>query len=1227
MVRRHHPWAALCTTLAALVGHTTACNVSLELPASATVSCGADGSCPVGRVCLSPAGVCVLPDSPCVERVDGGFRPAANGNQCSVDGTAGVCREGGCVAAFCGDGFAQTELGEQCDDGNANENDACGACRRNAWAAEIAFGVGQGGRLPDRASVPFQRVMTQSDRGLILGTAELRRLASAGGPSADALQGLGALISVSGAAGLSSYLTGSTTGLLQLEETTRAALVQLGLVSGLATGPDGELAIATNGVYVFNGVFSNVPFILQLGRDDEITIVTGNGSICSSGSCGDEALARFGGLTTPGDLTFDRAGELLFVDDKRVRRIDGSGYMRAVAGGSSCSVPGDSCGDDGSAVVAGFIGPLWIAVSAAGRIVVSDAGAHRLRVIDTDGTIRRYIGTGVACDISAFPNCPDTAPLRYPTAVVMSSNTLFVVDRRDEPVSATDVQSGLVSQGGDVVRMFTLDASETPVAQRVVLGTGVPCIAQPCGDGSAATAAATGAIWDIALRGDGSLVVIDEAASVDELGFATPSRIRRVDLESDRVSNLFGQTSASSAITLGERPAAGAKTTDERTITALADNELLFATSQQIFRVDVSAQTVRVFAGLPNTIGCDVVSRLSNGDAATFPFCDISALASQAGRIFVVDNQRVFAIDGGVVQHVFGSGVSCPDPYCADVSDARSASLKQIAGITADDEFLYVTDDVGNAVWRASFASGGASRIAGDGTRGSAGDGGDAIMSTWRCPQGIAVAAPGVIDVADVDNCRVRRLQNGVVSTLIAPGACPDSGTVDTERCASWSTQLPAWAPQELARAGDSLYVATGPMRQVWRFDGAGLALVAGAAYDNQTPPLNTLNEGAAADAIAFSGDRVLPFAPLRRDLSIAANLGSGLFVSHAVKADRVIRNVRDGRLVTIAGDLDQVTLGDFTTAELVAPLRSVLSDDGILVVDSGFIRRVDLANRRVETLFGATNGDPPEPLRLARYTAVEDGVVAVTTAGADTLYAVTRGEALFAIERDAERRWRVARTTTLVPQSGEIGAIEDLVYVEDDVIGPVLYASDADRNVIYSVDPAMRDAVTQTAVVAGQLDTVGGAGDGGDAVAALLDKPRGLAVSRGKNVYVADAGNRRVRRLRRDAAGVLVIEPVANVDAPRGIAFDAFGNLVVATGASVELIFASAAAAGSEPDVTSGQATIFSASSTPETRDGLVRCLSSIVSDQLGSFWAFDACTGVALELRRDAPLLASER
>jgi len=76
--------------------------------------------------------------------------------------------------------------------------------------------------------------------------------------------------------------------------------------------------------------------------------------------------------------------------------------------------------------------------------------------------------------------------------------------------------------------------------------------------------------------------------------------------------------------------------------------------------------------------------------------------------------------------------------------------------------------------------------------------------------------------------------------------------------------------------------------------------------------------------------------------------------------------------------------------------------------------------------------------------------------------------------------------------------------------------AADARGNVYFSEGTRVRkvDSGGTITTLAGITKKVGFSGDGGPATSAMLNGPRGIAVDRKGNVYIADFRNRRVRKV-----------------------------------------------------------------------------------------------------------------
>jgi sugar lactone lactonase YvrE len=110
---------------------------------------------------------------------------------------------------------------------------------------------------------------------------------------------------------------------------------------------------------------------------------------------------------------------------------------------------------------------------------------------------------------------------------------------------------------------------------------------------------------------------------------------------------------------------------------------------------------------------------------------------------------------------------------------------------------------------------------------------------------------------------------------------------------------------------------------------------------------------------------------------------------------------------------------------------------------------------------------------------------------------------------------------------------------VATDSVGNI-YLSSSDLNSVFRLDSA-----GQLTLVAGN-GRGGYSGDGALAVAAQLNAPRGLAADTAGNVFVADMGNGRVRKV--SPSGVITTVPGStDLQSPFAVAVDGSGNLFVA--------------------------------------------------------------------------------
>jgi sugar lactone lactonase YvrE len=240
--------------------------------------------------------------------------------------------------------------------------------------------------------------------------------------------------------------------------------------------------------------------------------------------------------------------------------------------------------------------------------------------------------------------------------------------------------------------------------------------------------------------------------------------------------------------------------------------------------------------------------------------------------------------------------------------------------------------------------------------------------------------------------------------------------------------------------------------------------------------------------------------------------------------ADRLNARVRkvDGRtgiITTLAGTGEKASTGDggpAAKAGLVEPNGVALDASGrrlyIADVAGHRLRAVDLATGTIRTVAGdgtATHegdGGPASAARLHGPRAVKvapDGTILVLERNGNTLRAIS----------PADGTIRTFAGTGKKGYSGDGGPA-----IRATFDGPKEMALDGAGN-IFIVDTE-NQAIRRIDARTGVIQTIagnggrGGAGDGGPARAAQLDRPHGVAVAPDGSVLIGDTNNHRIRRV-----------------------------------------------------------------------------------------------------------------
>ena len=194
-------------------------------------------------------------------------------------------------------------------------------------------------------------------------------------------------------------------------------------------------------------------------------------------------------------------------------------------------------------------------------------------------------------------------------------------------------------------------------------------------------------------------------------------------------------------------------------------------------------------SGIITVIAGDTVARGYSGDGGPATAALIKnpwGIAVDAlGNIYFADagNNRIRKISpSGNISTIAGNGMAGDS---GDGGSATAASIGVTNGLTNPDEIsiaidgsgnIYFSDFWGNIV-RKIDTLGIINRVAGTGTVGFSGDGGQATDAKLQLPEGIAVDGQGNLYICDYENYRIRKVAStGIISTIGGTGVYGYSG-------------------------------------------------------------------------------------------------------------------------------------------------------------------------------------------------------------------------------------------------------------------------------------------------------------------------------------------------------------------------------------------------------------------------------------------------------------------
>ena len=472
-----------------------------------------------------------------------------------------------------------------------------------------------------------------------------------------------------------------------------------------------------------------------------------------------------------------------------------------------------------------------------------------------------------------------------------------------------------------------------------------------------------------------------------------------------------------------------------------------------------------------------------------------------------------------------------------DGGPAVNAHLNQPSGVAVDRAGNLFIADRDNSRIRKVDSAGVITTVAGTGEFGFSGDGGPATEARLGSPWGVAVDGAGNLFIADGGHGRIRKVDSaGVITTVAGTGEFGFSGDGGS------ATEARLDSPWGVAVDGaGNLFFADRGNDRIRKVDSAGV-----------------ITTVAGTGEFGFSGDGgPAVSAQLYVPSGVAVDGVGNLFIADWGN-DRIRKVDTAGVITTIAGTGALGDGGPATEARLDIPWGVAVDGAGnLFITDSANlrIRKVDSAGV-ITTVAGTGNrgfsgdGGSATEARL-------DSPWGVAVDGAGNLFFADRGN-------DRIRKVDSAGVITTVAGTGNLGfsgdggpataaRLSSPSGVAVDGVGN-LFIADWGNDRIRKVDPA---GVITTIAGTGEF---GFSGDGGPATEARLGSPWGVAVDGAGNLFIADEGNNRIRKV--DPAGVITTiagtgefgfsgdggpAVSAQLYVPSGVAVDGVGNLFIA--------------------------------------------------------------------------------
>jgi uncharacterized protein (TIGR03437 family) len=596
-----------------------------------------------------------------------------------------------------------------------------------------------------------------------------------------------------------------------------------------------------------------------------------------------------------------------------------------------------------------------------------------------------------------------------------------------------------------------------------------------------------------------------------------------------------------------------AKTTNFATgvpnfLTSDASGNLFFIDQNTVLRLDAVSGLITQVAGNGSSGYTG-----DNGPATSATLKDPQGLAvDSAGNLYIADsrNNVIREVSNGVITTVAGNGTA--GSGCLN-GPAVSAQLNFPSWVALDSAGnLYISDTLEYCVRKVS--NGTMTTVAGSGQNAYSGDGGPAVSARMGPPEGIALDSHGNLYIADSANNVIREVtaSNGTISTIAGNNqCCVFSGAGGPATAAEFS----AWD------------IAVDSAGNVFASDGYDLIL----EISNNTL---TIVAGIYAPAPGYGGDGgPAASARLNAPQAIALDAHGNLYI--ADQGNGRIREISGGTINTIAGTGQDGNNGPATAAVINSAFIAVdaAGDLYFSQPDNFVVSKVSAATGIITTVAGngtpggvksesgvLANGAPLDiPLGVALDPAgnlyiADDNFLQILEVSGGVLTAIA-GNGQFGIAGVGGP----AITADLLGPSGiALDSAGDIYFSDDTDVSGTVGGPPLSFNPLQ--DRIMKISNGTLTQVAGN-GSRGAEGDGGPAISAQLLGPQGLAMDSAGNLYIADTGNQKIRKITAETGIITTVAGTgakgffgdngqaisAELKGPMDVAVDSSGNIYIA--------------------------------------------------------------------------------